>query len=145
MILEASLKLFSRVKGKLPIDEEHKGCPSVSMLSHCKKSALRRRVWFRVLSRVERAIVDLTVICLDRVKSDKLAQVLRAIMTKLKSAVENLMDGLVRTVGLPLARRIGEIAITWGNGLAYSWADDYAFARFLAVNFAKKARFEWRS
>jgi len=63
-----------------------------------------------------------------------------AIMEKLQSAVESIVDRLVRTVGLPLARKISAIAVSWGNRLASFWADDFVFARFLVVNFAK-ARF----
>ena len=60
-----------------------------------------------------------------------------AIMEKLQSAVESIVDRLVRTVGLPLARKISDIAVSWGNRLASFWADDLAFARFLVVNYAK--------
>jgi hypothetical protein len=125
------------VRDILPINDERRGFPSVRMLSRCRKLALRRKVWFRALNSIERAIVDLTVICVDRIKSDKLARVLMAIMTKLEFAAEKMIERLVRTVGLPLARRIGEIAIRWGNNLAYGWAGDQAFARFLAVSLAK--------
>ena len=51
-------------------------CLSTKDLSEAKKSALRRGVWFRSLSRVERGIIDLTVRYVDNVKSSKLAKVL---------------------------------------------------------------------
>jgi hypothetical protein len=43
----------------------------------------------------------------------------------------------VRTIGLPLARKISEIAVSWGNLLASKWAEDRAFASFLVFNFVK--------
>ena len=106
-------------------------------LSEVKKLALRRSVWFRSLSRVERGIIDLTVRYVDNVKSSKLAKVLTAIISKLESAMESTVDRLVRVVGLPLARKISEIAVSWGNHLASLWADDLSFARFLIFNFGK--------
>jgi diacylglycerol kinase len=60
-----------------------------------------------------------------------------AIMEKLQSAIESIVDRLVRTVGLPLAQKISDIAVSWGNRLASMWANDLAFARFLVVNYAK--------
>ena len=106
-------------------------------LSEVKKIALRRNVWFRSLSRVERGIIDLTVRYVDNVKSSKLAKVLTAIISKLESAMESTVDRLVRVMGLPLARKISEIAVSWGNQLASLWANDLSFARFLIFNFGK--------
>jgi hypothetical protein len=60
--------------------------------------------------------------------------VLTAIMNKLRSAMESTLDKLVRNVGLPLAKKISDIAISWGNRLASKWAEDRAFARFLLLN-----------
>ena len=111
--------------------------PSVGMLSQARKLALRRGVWFRALNRVERGIIDLTVQYVDSIKSTKLAQVVRAIIDKLEFAVESVVDRLVRTVGLPLARKISDIAVGLGNHLASLWAFDRGFARFLAFNFGR--------
>jgi hypothetical protein len=111
--------------------------PSISALAEAKKHALRHRVWFRLLNRVERGVIDLTVRYVDSIKSVKLAKVLTAIMEKLQFALERIVDRLVRTVGLPLARKISNTAINWGYRLASMWAEDIAFARFLVVNHAE--------
>ena len=105
---------------------------SIAKLADAKKTALRRGVWFRSLNRVERGIIDLTVKCLDYIKSTRLAKLLEAITNKLQLALENKTDRLVRTIGLPLARKISDIAVSWGNLLASLWAEDRAFARYLA-------------
>ena len=110
------------------------GSPSVGMLVEVKKLALRRGVWFRSLSRVERGVIDLTVKCVDVIKSCKLAKVVTAIMDKLRSAMESTVERTVRAVGLPLARKISGLAVSWGNRLAVVWADDLRFARYLALN-----------
>ena len=116
---------------------EQDSAPSVRMLAEAKKIALRHRVWFRLLNRVERGIIDLTVRYVDSIKSVTLAKVVTAIMDKLQCALESVVDRLVRTVGLPLAQKVSDIAVSWGNTLASMWADDRAFARFLVVNYAQ--------
>ena len=102
-----------------------------------KRHALRRGVWFRALNSAERGILDLTMRYVATIKSTTLAKVVTAIITKLQCAMECVVDRWVRTVGLPLARKISSVAVSWGNHLASRWADDHAFARFLAFNFAK--------
>ena len=110
---------------------------SIAKLVDAKKTAIRRGVWFRSLNRVERGILDLTVKCVDYIKSARLAKLLEAITNKLQQALENKTDRLARTIGLPLARKISDLAVSWGNLSASKWAEDRAFARFLAFDFAK--------
>jgi hypothetical protein len=107
---------------------------SVGTLASVKKIALRRRVWFKCLSRVERGVIDLTVRCVDVIKSKTLAKVVTAIMEKLQFAMESMADRLVRTIGLALTRKISSIAVGWGVSSASKWADDPAFARYLAFS-----------
>ncbi len=106
---------------------------SVNQILATKKIALRRRVWFRALNRVERGILDLTTKYVVRIKSPKLAKVVTAILSKLEAAVESIVDRLVRTVGFSLAQKISDFAKRFGNRNAQGWAVDAAFARFLAV------------
>ena len=125
--------MFERVEG-LVFRVELGSSPSVGMLVEVKRLALRRRVWFRSLSRVERGVIDLTVKCVDIIKSGKLAKVVTAIIEKLQSAMESTVDRMVRAVGLPLARKMSRVAVGWGNHLAFMWADDLKFARYLALS-----------
>jgi hypothetical protein len=60
------------------------GLLSASKLAKFKQVALRRRVWFRVLSSLERGVLDLTVRYVNNVKSALLAKVLTAILWKLQ-------------------------------------------------------------
>jgi hypothetical protein len=106
---------------------------SVGLLTQAKKLALRRGVWFKTLNRIERAIIDLTVQCVDSIKSGKLAKMLTAIIDKLQSAMESIVDRLVKTIGVPLAEKISCVAAGWGNVSAKSWASDLSFAAFLAI------------
>lgn len=98
-----------------------------------KKVALRRGVWYRALNRLERGVIDLTVKYVDSIRSSKLATLVTAILDKLHAASESMLDRLTRSVGYSLAQRISGIAVSWGNRAAQAWADDSAFARYLAV------------
>lgn len=98
-----------------------------------KLKALRRGVWFKALSRLDRALIDLTIRVADKVRSSRLAEALERVVGKVKNV---LRDGFVEAVfkfGLPLARRFSLIAQDWGNPYAESWSSDLSFARFLAV------------
>ncbi len=119
--------------GDLELTPNLGDCLPVKRLVEIKRIALRHGSWYRSLSRIERGIVDLTIRYVDDVKSSKLAKVLTAITNKLESAMENALDRLVRIVGLPLAQKISQIAVNWGNRLAALWATDLSFANFLAI------------
>lgn len=144
------------LKAKLPSLSSEKmpsGCPnsqaekagkeafgffsSLGKLAEARHAAFRRGVWFRVLSRIERGVVDLTLRYVDDIKSIKLAKVLTAIMEKLQQATENMANRLVRLIGVPLAQKASGIAVTWGNLSAEAWANDRDFARYLAFTFTK--------
>jgi hypothetical protein len=111
------------------------GCfASIGKLAEARRVAFRRGVWFRVLSRIERGVVDLTLRYVDDIKSTKLAKVLTAILEKLQLATESVVDRLVRTVGVSFAQKVSSIAVSWGNLSASAWAEDPGFARYLVVN-----------
>jgi hypothetical protein len=94
---------------------------------------MRRGVWNRALSRLEKAQVDLTLKVVKKVRSPLLARVLESIIEKLQSAMESRVLRIICSVGFPMARRLGEIAKGWGNESAEKWVHDRGFARFLAV------------
>ncbi len=110
---------------------------SIGTLAEAKKAALRRGVWFRSLNRIERGIIDLTVRYVENIKSTMLAKIVTAIIEKLQITIESMADKLTRTVGLPLARKMSNIAVSWGNRSASKWAEDRDFARYLAFNSAR--------
>jgi hypothetical protein len=113
---------------------------SVGFISVIKKCALRRGIWFRALSRIERGVLDLTARYVDCIRSTQLAKVVTAILEKLKLATESVVDRLVRTVGLSLAQKISVVAVGLGNRLAIRWAVDGEFARYLAVAHLNSSR-----
>ncbi len=98
-----------------------------------KTRALRRRVWFWSLDRLERGLVDLTIRYVDQVKSNRLRQVLVEILGKLARALESSM---VRALGRGwiVAARLSGLAVGWGNIEAYSWKFEEAFHRYLGFH-----------
>ncbi len=130
--IEALVKRTSKGLMK-KIGAASKSLISVTELSKIKILALRQKVWYKSLNHLERSIIDLTVKYVDSIKSAKLAQVVTGIVSKLESALESIVDRLARSVGLSLAQKISSIAVSWGNRSAHAWADDLAFARYLAV------------
>ena len=111
-----------------------------SELLNVKRRALRRGIWFRVLSRVERVQIDLTIRIVDRVRSSFLARVLRPILGKLLDALESPVKRLMKTVGKTLARKISEIGEKLGCKPAGEWAKDSGFIQFLTIMYMNTPR-----
>lgn len=102
-------------------------------LMKIKGRALRHRVWFKTLDRIERAIINLTIKCVEKVRSLKLAEIVMAILNKLKQNLENRIKTLIKQVGVPLAQRVSQIAQKWGNKFAYKWAEEPNFIQYLII------------
>jgi len=102
-------------------------------LTKIKTVAMRRGIWFRVLSRGERALVDLTLRLVKRIRSLFLARVVSSIVEKLLDAMESKVSRLMREVGQPLAQKLSGIAQKWGNSSAVSWIADPGFRQYLTV------------
>ena len=94
---------------------------------------MRRKVWFKVLGRVERAIINLTIKCVKRVRSDNLVRIVAVIIDKLTYALKSRLERLMAKVGSILAQKLSHIAGNWGNKFAVQWSKDLGFIRYLAV------------
>ena len=106
---------------------------SRSGLALIKRRAMRRRVWFKVLDRVERIILNLTIKCVARVRSPKLTGIMATIIDKLANAVKTQLKRLMEEVGRPLAQKLGRIAQNWGSVSATRWVEDHDFIQYLTV------------
>jgi len=100
------------------------------VLIRLKTRGLRRRLWYSTLSRMERGLVDLTIRWVDKVRSGLMAETLLRILVKLAMALETGM-GRVLGRGRVLAVRASELAVGWGNGSAFYWRFETAFANAL--------------
>jgi len=102
-------------------------------LARIRLEALRRHVWFKALSSIERGLVDFVIRVVDRPRSLKLIEALARIIVKVKKAMISPLRRLMEQVGKPLARRISMIALRWGNRSAAKWARDEGFIRYLTI------------
>jgi hypothetical protein len=106
------------------------------VLLDVKTRSLRRRVWYRVLDRMERGLVDLTIRWVDKIRNRTMTNVLLRILGKLARAMQ---QGMVRvlTLGRELALRASLLAVAWGNSDAYDWRFEQGFWLKLAKDFAR--------
>lgn len=102
-------------------------------LEKIKKRALRRGIWFKVLSKIERIQVDLTIKVVKVVKSIILSKVLHSIVKKLLNAMESRVTRLMKEVGRTLVRKISEIGVKLGCKSAKSWINDEGFIKFSTI------------
>jgi hypothetical protein len=100
-----------------------------------KTKALRRGVWFRALTKTDRACIDLAIIVVERVRSRLLLKVLFSLMKKLEEIMESQVQRLTREVGGNLAKKVSLIAQMWGNKSAVVWAVDSGFMRYLTITY----------
>ena len=110
-------------------------------LTRTKKKALRQRCWFKVLNRMERSILDLTIRCVERVRSPLLKRSLMPILSKLFYAMEKGYTYVVEKIGRPLAAKVSTIAESWGNKSARAWKNDQALTRYLGASAMSLTRF----
>jgi hypothetical protein len=107
--------------------------PRLDVLARIRLLALRRRVFFKVLNRVERALFYLATKVVIRVRSRVLADALNSIVEKLIDAMESTVSRQMKHIGVPLAEKISRIAQKWGNMSASEWARDRGFIQYLAI------------
>jgi hypothetical protein len=109
------------------------GGVSLSGLARLRMLAVRRGVWFRVLSRLDRGLVDLALRVLKGIRSRTLVTTLWSIVQRLTEALEGRVSWMMRRIGDPLAEKISRIAQGWGNRSAREWAKDRGFVRYLTI------------
>jgi len=107
---------------------------TVRVLESFRRKALRRGLWFRVLSSVERAVVDL---CLKvkrnmEVKSPRLLGILTEIIKKVAKALRSPSRVEAWTRGFKAAQTLSRLAVSWGYEKAAEWAQDLNYITYLA-------------
>ena len=102
-------------------------------LALLKKRALRKGIWFRALSHVERSIYDLTMKTVSTIRSRRLLRIVKAIVDKLRENLESPVSVLTRTVGRQLALALARVALCWGHSEAREWPLNENFTRYLAI------------
>jgi len=102
-------------------------------LARIRLMAIRRGVWFNVLSKLERGLVDLSLKVTREIRSKILVRAICSIVKKLLEALESKVKMLMCQIGTPLAKKISQIAQNWGNKTAHAWANDLGFIQYLTI------------
>jgi hypothetical protein len=102
-------------------------------IAKVKARALRRGVWYRAITGVERACIDLVIRLVERVRSFLLGKIVSNVLKKLDEAMGSRVQRLMREIGGGLALKLSRIAQKWGNRLAVQWANDFGFMKYLTV------------
>jgi hypothetical protein len=103
-----------------------------SFLLKIKRKAIRLKAWYK-LNNIERAIIDLTIKCVDKIKSIKLKNVILKILNKIKEAIENDFLNKIYENGLKEIIKIIKIAYSWGNKNSLNWIKDKSFIFYLGI------------
>ena len=99
-----------------------------------RSRSLRTRIWFRALSKVERAIVDLTIKCVEKIRSNILARTISTIVSKLLGSLEESFMKRAERIGCEIAESLCTLGERWGNNAFSTWKCDKCFIKFLGVN-----------
>jgi hypothetical protein len=102
-------------------------------ITELKKKAMRKGVWFKALTRIDRVLVELTLKVSICIRSHKLAKSILAVEKKLHEALENKLNLITQKIGYPAATMLSLLAAKWGHKSAWKWVNDAPFARYLAV------------
>jgi len=103
-------------------------------LAKIKTRALRTRIWFKALSKVERAIIDLTIKCTEKIRSNVLMATISKIIGKILQSLEDSFMVRAEKIGQEIAEALSAIAERWGNKTCSTWKYNIGFARHLGVN-----------
>jgi hypothetical protein len=102
------------------------------LLLKIKRKAIRLKAWYR-LNNIERTIIDLTIKCVDKIKSKELKNVILKILNKIKEIFENDFLNKIYENGLKEIIKIIKIAYSWGNKNSLNWIKDKSFIFYLGI------------
>jgi hypothetical protein len=105
----------------------------MDVLANVRLMAIRRGVWFKVLSRLERGLIDLSLKMIKAIRSKILARAIYSIVKKLQEALEGKVHLAMQKIGISLAEKTSRIAQNWGNKTAHEWAKDLGFIQYLTI------------
>ncbi len=98
-----------------------------------KRKSLRRGIWFKALSSLDRGYYNLVCTVVNRVRSEAVACEVMVIMIKLRDALKSDFVRLVESCGVKRAWKASDRAMRWDNRGALEWKGDIGFARFHAM------------
>jgi hypothetical protein len=102
-------------------------------LKKTKLKALRYDVWFIVLHRIDRGLLNLTIEVSSKIQSATLTKSLTAIINNLEGVLCGGVSRTLKAFCSSIARKFELIAQRWDNNSTERWMCDLSFHRFLAV------------
>ena len=103
-------------------------------LSGLRQKALRKGIWFKALSSVERGLANLSIRYVKEPRNHRLIGALKDIVNKLTSAINMGFLYFLGLRGRHIAEERVEVAANWGNKRARLWMSDQGFWQFLGLN-----------
>ena len=119
-------------QNKINFSDFHKINLNRFLLLKIKRKAIRLKAWYK-LNNIERAIIDLTIKCVNKIKSIKLKNIILKILNKIKEAIENNFLNKIYEIGLKEIVKIIKIAYSWGNKNSLNWIKDKSFIFYLGI------------
>ena len=96
------------------------------------RKAIRRGLYFRKLSRIERGILELTARYVPKIKSLELGNVVARILAKLVIVLRSKFLAPVETLGRQMVTNVLQVAKIWKVRDASSW-DDKKFVTYWGI------------
>jgi len=135
--METHKELVDRTLETIPAKDfqgiHNQGALTRNELVNLRAKAIRRGIWFKVLSKTERACMELTIKIVNKVRSHLLAKVLASIIQKLLGAMKSRVVHAMEEIGCAIAQKLSQIALKWGNISATQWMKNHSFIQYLAV------------
>jgi len=100
-----------------------------------KRKALRKRIWFSSLSKIDRAIIELTFKLVPRVRSETLNNLLRLMMDKLNFALQSDFIRNIKEYGYKRCEELAKISESLGLTFSKEWINDSNFAWYLTATY----------
>ncbi|MEM3419977.1 MAG: hypothetical protein QW806_07130 [Nitrososphaerota archaeon] len=97
-----------------------------------KRKAIRLKIWYK-LNNIEREIINLTIKCVNKIKSIKLKNIILKILNKIKEIFENNFLNKIYEIGLKEVIKIVKIAYSWGNKNSLNWIKDKKYIFYLGI------------
>lgn len=108
--------------------------PTIPTLIGMRQQAIRKGIWFRALTSMQRGIVNLTIRCIKEIKSSLLGRTLQNIFAVLSQAIEQGYLYRFFAAGKDLAEHLSNAAYSWGNRDALKWRFDKAYIICLGMS-----------
>jgi hypothetical protein len=104
-----------------------------AVLVDVRTRSMRKNIWYRSLTKIERSLVNLTIDLVREVRSFRLSFLLERIVERVNGILEDTLFVRIAKEGRKLALRLSQLAHAWGNLQALEWVQDSSYALYLGL------------